>query len=48
MSFLAALVPAAIGMLGGAAAGNAVGSAVMQGLNTADETFQMGLYAEQM
>jgi len=47
MSFLAALAPAAIGALGGAA-GNAVGTAAMQGLNGADEAFQTGLYAEQM
>jgi hypothetical protein len=47
MSFLAALAPAAIGALGGAA-GNAVGTAAMQGLNGADEAFQMGLYAQQM
>lgn len=47
MSFLTALAPAALSLIGGAA-GNAASSAAMQGLNSADETFQMGLYAQQM
>ncbi len=47
MSFLASLAPMALGLLGGGAEG-AVGSAAMQGLNSADESFQLGLYGEQM
>jgi hypothetical protein len=47
MSFLAALAPAALSAMGGTAA-DAAGTAAMQGLNSADEAFQVGLYAQQM
>jgi hypothetical protein len=43
MSFLATLAPAALGLIGSTAT-----NATMQGMNAADEAFQLGLYGEQI